>query len=73
MVDITCPNCGGRVSVSMKGRPRLNIPLKKVCEKLQAYKAIKPVAEELGCSEGYIYNQLKAQGLKVKEVINETL
>ena len=55
----------------MKGRPRKNIPLTKVCETLRAYKRIKPAAEELGCSEGYIYNQLKAHGLTVKEVINE--
>lgn len=71
MVDFTCPNCGGKVSVNMKGRPRKNIPLTKVCETLQACKAIKPAAEELGCSEGYIYNLLKVQGLKVKEVIND--
>ena len=51
------------------GRKRLNIPLKNVCESLQAHHSVKVVAQELNCSEGYIFKVLKANGLKLKDVI----
>jgi hypothetical protein len=51
------------------GRKRLNIPLKNVCEALQARRSVVEVANELNCSQGYIYNTLKANGMTLKEVI----
>ena len=53
------------------GRKRLNIPLKNVREALQAYHRVDAAAQELGCSQGYIFNLLKANGLKPKDVINK--
>jgi len=48
------------------GRKPLNIPLKNVCEALQAYRSVVAVAQELNCSQGYIFKVLKANGLKLK-------
>jgi len=66
---IRCPNCGERVVVNGLGRKKLNIPLKNVCESLQAHRNVLAAAKELGCSQGYIFGVLKTNGLKVKGVI----
>ena len=68
---VQCPNCGKPVVVNGLGRKRLNIPLKNVCEVLQIYHSIKITARKLNCSQGYIFNALKANGLKLKDVINK--
>ena len=66
---VQCPYCGKPVVVNGLGRRRLNIPLKNVCESLQAYKNVVAAANELNCSQGYIFGVLKANGLKLKDVI----
>ncbi len=66
---IRCPNCGERIVVNGLGRKKLNIPLKNVCESLQAHKNVVAAANELNCSQGYIFGVLKTNGLKVKDVI----
>jgi len=66
---VQCPNCGKSVVVNGLGRKRLNIPLKNVCEALETYRSVKAVAQELGCSEAYIYSVLKANGLRLKDVV----
>ena len=65
---VQCPYCGKSVVVNGLGRKRLNVPLKNVCESLQAYKSV-AAANKLNCSQGYIYGVLKANGLKLKDVI----
>ena len=67
---IQCPNCGKPVVVSGFGRKRLNIPLKNVCECLRAHRNVVTAANELGCSQAYIFSVLKANGLKLKDVIS---
>ena len=67
---VTCPNCGSKVIVNGLGRKRLNIPLKNICESLQKHGCILGAANDLDCSEGYIFNVMKANGLKVKDVMN---
>lgn len=67
---IPCPHCGGSVLVNGLGRPRLNIPLNNVLECLCRCGSIEDAARELGCSPAYIFNALKANGLKVKDVIH---
>lgn len=69
---VQCPHCGKSVMVNGLGRKRLNIPLKNVCESLQAYHSVKAVAQELNCSEAYIFSVLKANGLKLKDVIKDS-
>ncbi len=66
---IQCPNCGKPVVVNGLGRRPLNIPLKNICESLQAHRSVVAAAQELNCSEGHIFNILKANGLKLKDVI----
>jgi len=68
---VQCPHCGGTVVVNGLGRKPLNIPLKKVCESLQEHRNVDAVAQELNCSQGYIFNVLKTNGLKLKDVINK--
>ncbi len=68
-MKVQCPHCGKSVVVNGLGRKRLNIPLKNVCESLQAYKKAAAAAKELNCSQAYIFGVLKANGLKLKDVI----
>ena len=66
---VQCPNCGKPVVVNGLGRKPLNIPLKIVCESLQAHGSVVTASQELNCSQGYIFNALKANGLKLKDII----
>jgi hypothetical protein len=67
---IKCPHCGQSVVVNGLGRKPLNIPLKNVCEALQTYRSVVAAAQELNCSQGYIFKILKDNGLRLKDVIN---
>ena len=67
---VQCPNCGKLVVVNGLGRKRLNIPLKIICEALEVYSSIEAARQKLNCSQGYIYNSLKAHGLKPKDLVN---
>ena len=66
---VKCPHCGKEVAVNGLGRKPLNIPLKNVLESLQARRSVTAAAEELGCSQSYIFGVLKTNGLKLREVI----
>ena len=68
-MKIECPKCGEMVTVRGLGRPRLNISLKKVIEALNRHGSVGPAAEELGCSQAYIFGILKDNRLKAKDVI----
>lgn len=66
----TCPNCGELITLGGLGRKRLNIPLKNICEALRSCKSVAAAAAELNCSQGYIFNALKAAGLTTKEILD---
>ncbi len=66
---IQCPYCGERVVINGLGRKRLNMPLKNICEALQSERNVASAAKKLHCSQGYIFNTLKARGLKPKNII----
>ena len=66
---VQCPHCGKPVTVNGLGRKRLNISLKNVCETLQARRSVDTAAQKLNCSQGYIYNILKSNGLRLKDFI----
>ena len=68
---IPCPHCGKSVAVNGLGRKPLNITLKNVCEALQAHSSVVEAARELGCSPAYIFGVLKANRLKLKDVVKE--
>jgi len=65
---IPCPHCGKSVAVNGLGRKPLNIPLKNVCECLEKHRSVAETANELGCSQGYIFKVLKANGLNLEDV-----
>lgn len=66
---IQCPNCGEKVVVNGLGRRRLDIPVKNVYDALIAKGSVSGAAKSLRCSRGYIYNTLKANGLKLKDMV----
>ena len=66
---VQCPHCGKSVVVNGLGRKRLNIPLKLVCEALQTHRNVVAAAQKLNCSQGYIFNVLKGNGLKLADVV----
>ena len=66
---VQCPHCGKSVAVSGLGRKPLNIPLKIVCECLKEHRSVGAAANELGCSQAYIFGVLKANGLRLKDVV----
>jgi len=66
---IQCPHCGECVMVNGLGRKRLNIPLKNICDALQSERCVASAARWLHCSQGYIFNALKTQGLKPRDII----
>ena len=70
-MKVQCPNCGHSVVVNGLGRKRLNISLKIVCEALKAHGNVEVAANELNCSQGYIFGVQKANGLKLRDVIND--
>jgi transcriptional regulator of acetoin/glycerol metabolism len=67
---VLCPNCGKTVVVGGLGRKRLNISLKNICEALRSHGNVAAAAKELGCSQGYIFNALKAHGIRPKDIID---
>ena len=68
-MKVQCTNCGQTVVVNGLGRKPLNITLKNVLEALQAHRSVVAAAEELNCSQAYIFKALKANRLKLKDVI----
>mgnify|MGYP001040112672 CR=1 FL=1 len=66
---IQCPKCGEKVVVKGLGRKPLNITLKNVYECLRKYRSVAGAAQELGCSQGYIYGVLKDNGLRPNDLI----
>ena len=66
---IQCPNCGEKVVVNGLGRKPLNIPLKNVCEYLRKHRSVARAAQELGCSQAYIFKVLKANGFNLKDIL----
>ena len=67
---VLCPNCGKTVVVGGLGRKRLDISLKNICEALRSHRNVKAAARQLNCSQGYIFNSLKAHGLRLQDVID---
>ena len=67
---VECPHCGKPLVVNGFGRPRLNMPVKKICDALRLHHSVTAAARELGCSRGYIYKVLKESGLKAEDVVS---
>ena len=70
-MKVQCPNCGETVTVHGLGRKPLNIALKNVCESLRKHSSVGVAAEELKCSEAYIFKVLKVNGLTLKDALKK--
>ncbi len=66
---VQCPHCGKPVVVNGLGRRRLNIPLKNILDVVSRQTTVAAAAGQLGCSPAYIFGVLKANGLKLKDVV----
>lgn len=67
---IVCPNCGKTLPLNRSGRKPKNTPFKNISEALRACQNTELAAEKLGCSVGYIYQELNKKRLKPRDVIN---
>lgn len=70
-MKINCPKCGEKIAIKGFGRRPLNIVVTKVCDALQLHHSVLAAAKELGCSRGYIYQELNKKGLKPKDIIRK--
>ena len=52
----------------MKGRKPKNIPLDLISDALQRTKSVYLAAKELGCSRGYIYQELNRYQITLDDV-----
>lgn len=68
--SVECPKCGEVIPIGyMGGRKPLGHSVNLICDTLKRTRSVKGAAEELACSRGYIYKELKKAGLTAKEVI----
>lgn len=70
-MKVQCPHCGEMVAVHGLCRKRLNLPIKNVLEAIKAHRSVAGAARELRCSPAYIFGVLKANGKKLKDVLDE--
>ena len=68
---VKCPHCGKSVMVKGLGRKAFNMPVTNVCDALRLHHSVPAAANELECSRAYIYKVLKANGLKLKDLVNK--
>ncbi|MBI2859864.1 MAG: hypothetical protein HYX90_12415 [Chloroflexi bacterium] len=67
-----CPHCGGELTQTRTGklgRKPLSISVKNISDALSACRAVSAASQKLGCSRGYIYQELKKHGKTPKEVL----
>ena len=67
---VQCQHCGNSVVVGGLGRKPLDMPVKNILDCLRKRGSVAAAAQELRCSRGYIYSVLKANGLKLKDVVD---
>ena len=54
---------------TLRGRPRLNIPLERIVKAVRRQGYVMRAALELGCSDAYIHGRLKVAGLSLRDVL----
>ena len=59
------------MSASLRGRPKLNIEMDRILEAIRRHGQVVAAAGELGCSDAYIHQRLKAMGLSLGDVLKE--
>ncbi len=54
---------------TLRGRPRLDIPLERIIKAVRRAGYVMRAAQELGCSDAYIHQQLKTAGLSLRQIL----
>jgi AraC-like DNA-binding protein len=54
---------------TLRGRPRLGIPLERIIQTVQRHGQAMAAARELGCSDAYIHKRFKMAGLDLRRVL----
>jgi AraC-like DNA-binding protein len=54
---------------TLRGRPRLGIPLERIIQTVQRHGQVMAAARELRCSDSYIHQQFKMAGLSLTHVL----
>ena len=54
---------------TLRGRPRLNIPLDRIIQAVRRHGYVMRAARELSCSDAYIHGRLKNVGLGLRDVL----
>jgi len=54
---------------TLRGRPRLDIPLDRIVDCVRRHRQVVAAARELGCSDAYIHKRFKLAGLSLAEVL----
>ena len=68
-MEITCPKCHEIIIVPVGGRPKLDMPVIKVCGALADSSSTQAAADLLGVSRGYIYKVLRNAGKKPRDYL----
>ena len=68
-MKVRCQKCGETIKLNRFGRKPLAIPVTIICDTLKACSSVDAAAEKLNCSRAYIYKVLKANGLKLKDML----
>ena len=59
------------MSGSLRGRPRLDIMFEDIIDAVQRHGQVVAAARELGCSDAYIHQRFKENGLPLRRVLEE--
>ena len=54
---------------TLRGRPRLDIPLDQIVDCVRRHRQVMAAAREMGCSDAYIHKQFKLAGLTLAKVL----
>jgi hypothetical protein len=54
---------------TLRGRPRLDIPLERIIQTVRRRGQAMAAARELGCSDAYIHQRFKMAGLDLRKVL----
>ena len=55
---------------TLRGRPALNLELRDILEAVRHHGKALTAARHLGCSDAYIHQRLRAEGLSLKDVLD---
>jgi hypothetical protein len=58
---------------TLRGRPRLNIPLNAILDSVRRHGTVMGAARQLQCSDAYIHGRFKGIGLSLRQVLDATL